>query len=70
VGGEKVMITPQEVKEIKKFDNVGMKLMGFKPMSKVKIYHNIKHSYFVYPDEARMGGSAQVSDAMITELIE
>ena len=52
------MVTPAEVKEIKKFDDVGMKLMGFKKRSAIKVYHNIKHSYFMYPDEARIGGSS------------
>ena len=58
VGGEKVVITPDEMKEIKKFDRVGMTLMGFKPMSYLKVYHNIKHSIFVFPDEKRVLGSS------------
>jgi len=69
VGGEKVMITPEDVKSIKFFDNPGMKLMGFKPRSDLKIFHNIKHSYFIYPDEKRVTGSSQVTDALIKEMI-
>lgn len=57
VGGEKVPITPEDVKNIKFFDNVGMKLMGFKPKNKLKVFHNVKHSYFIYPDEKRIAGS-------------
>jgi len=68
VGGEKVNITPQDVKQIKYFDKTGMKLMGFKPKSALKVFHNIKHSYFVYPDEKRMTGSSQVIDALIQEM--
>ena len=64
------MVTPAEVRQIKKFDRTGMKLMGFKPLAQVKIYHNVKHSCFVYPDDAKIGGSSQVSHAMISELIE
>jgi hypothetical protein len=30
-----------------------MTLMGFKPKNYLKIYHNIKHSYFVFPDEKK-----------------
>ncbi|CDW84185.1 ku p70 dna helicase [Stylonychia lemnae] len=70
VGGEKVHITPEDVKQIKYFDNVGMKLMGFKPRSALKVFHNIKHSYFIYPDEKRISGSSQVMDALITEMID
>jgi len=58
------------VKQIKFFDAVGMKLMGFKPRSCVKVFHNIKHSYFIYPDEKRISGSAQVADALIKEMIK
>lgn len=48
---------PEDMKQIKFFDKVGMKLMGFKPRNKLKVYHNIKHSYFIYPDEKRITGS-------------
>jgi ATP-dependent DNA helicase 2 subunit 1 len=56
------------VKQIKYFDAVGMKLMGFKPRSYLKVYHNIKHSYFIYPDEKRVTGSSQVIDALVKEM--
>jgi len=64
-----VAITTAEIKEIKKFDKVGMTLMGFKPKSYLKIYHNVKHSTFVFPDEKRVNGSSQCSDALIKEMI-
>jgi ATP-dependent DNA helicase 2 subunit 1 len=70
VGGEKVRITPDDVKQIKYFDAVGMKLMGFKPRKALKVYHNIKHSYFIYPDEKRVTGSSQVIDALVKEMIK
>ena len=57
------------MKAIKKFDKVGMTLMGFKPKSYLKTYHNVKHSMFVYPDEKKVVGSSQCSDALITEMI-
>lgn len=49
-GGEKVPITRDDMKKIKNFDSTGLKLMGFKPKSKLKDYHNIRTSYFLYPD--------------------
>ena len=70
MGGEKVKMTPDDVKQIKFFDTVGMKLMGFKPKSYLKVYHNVKHSSFIYPDEKRVTGSSQVLDALIKELIK
>ena len=58
VGGEKVAMSAEDVKQIKYFDTTGMKLMGFKPRTALKVFHNIKHSYFVYPDEKRITGSS------------
>lgn len=69
VGSEKVEITQEEMRAIKKFDRVGMTLMGFKPRSYLKCYHNVKHSMFVFPDEKKVIGSSQVSDALIKEMI-
>ena len=68
-GGEKIMISKDEMKQIKKFDQQGLKLMGFKPKSSLKDTHNIRSSYFIYPDDIKFPGSSQVFDAMIKELI-
>ena len=69
VGKEKVDLTYSEMRRIKKFDRVGMTLMGFKPQSYLKFYHNVKHSMFVFPDEKKVIGSQQVSDALIKEML-
>ena len=58
LGSEKVKMTTDEMSRIKKFDKVGMTLMGFKPKTYLKVYHNVKHSTFVYPDESRVQGSS------------
>lgn len=69
VGNQKVEITQDEMRQIKKFDKVGMTLMGFKPRSYLKLYHNVKHSMFVFPDEKKVLGSSQCADALIKEMI-
>ena len=33
------------------FDHVEIKLLGFKSRKEFKFEHNIKHSFFIYPDE-------------------
>lgn len=58
------------MKKIKQFDLPGMKLMGFKKKESLKCYHNIRPSYFIYPDEKRVKGSGQVSDSLIKSLIK
>lgn len=47
-----------------------MTLMGFKPRSYLQVYHNVKHSTFIYPDEKRVQGSSQAMDALIHSMIE
>lgn len=69
LGGEKVRLQPEEMKKIKNFAPPGMKLMGFKPRSYLKIYHNIKHSYFMYPDEKKTKRASQCTDALLKEMI-
>lgn len=69
LGGEKIRLEQEEMKKVKNFSSPGMKLMGFKPKSFLKIYHNIKHSYFMYPDEKRTKGASACVDALIKEMI-
>jgi ATP-dependent DNA helicase 2 subunit 1 len=44
--------------QIKELEKPGLKLIGFKSRDKLKIYHNIRHSYFIYPDEDHVKGSS------------
>lgn len=63
-------INQQEMQKIKNFDGIaGMQLMGFKPKSFLKVYHNIKHSTFVQPDEKKTEGASQCTDALIKEML-
>lgn len=68
-GGEKVLLDKGDMKKIKNFSDQGMRLMGFKPSSFLKAYHNVRHSYFIAPDEKKSKGSSQCTDALIKELI-
>lgn len=63
------MIQHEEIKKIKNFAPPGMKLMGFKPRSYLKVWHNIKHSYFLFPDEKKTRGASQCTDALIKEMV-
>lgn len=45
-----------------------MTLIGFKPRSLIKPYHNLRTSYFLYPDEEHITGSSQFFHSLITEL--
>ena len=51
-GGRQICFENEEVKEMKKFDDSGLKLMGFKPASSIKRYFHIRPGQFIYPDES------------------
>ena len=56
--------------QIKSIEPPGITLIGFKPKSVIKPYHNIRTSYFLYPDEEHVSGSSQFFDALIDQLVE
>lgn len=45
-----------EVDAIKKFDDPGLFLIGFKPMEKLKLLHHIRPAVFLYPEEDEVKG--------------
>lgn len=45
-----------EVDAMKRFEDPGMFLIGFKPMEKLKIHHHIQPSRFLYPEEDEVKG--------------
>lgn len=50
-GFERVTFTKDEIAQIKNFGPPGIRLLGFKPKSAIKIHHTLKHSIFLFPDE-------------------
>lgn len=70
LGGQRVYISRGEMDETKRFAEPGMKLLGFKPASKLQSHHRIFHSYFVYPNERGVTGSAVLCAALIDRMIE
>ncbi|CEL91928.1 unnamed protein product [Vitrella brassicaformis CCMP3155] len=69
-GGEQVKITKKEIAQIKKFDEPGMKLLGFKPKSSIKLDHIVENSKFIYPNKNRVKGSRVFFSALLTKMIE
>lgn len=51
LGGDKIPFKKEEMEAIKQFDSPSIKLMGFKPATCLKNYHNLKSSYFVFPND-------------------
>lgn len=68
-GGEKVVFEKEEVAKIKKFDNPGLVLLGFKPRECLKRHYNVRNSLFLYPDESVITGSTPVFTSLLESLI-
>ncbi|KAG2386546.1 hypothetical protein C9374_002290 [Naegleria lovaniensis] len=48
----------------------GIKLLGFKPKSRLKVYHNYKSSGFLYPNDHKIQGSLLSLSAIHKKMIE
>lgn len=49
--------------------NAGLRLLGFKPLAKLKHFHQLRASTFVYPDERSMPGSTQTFIAFHNRMV-
>lgn len=68
--GRRILFEQEEVKEIKRFDSSGLKLMGFKPRSSIKKYFHVKPGQFLYPDETTIQGSTTIFTALLKKTLE
>ena len=69
-GGEQVVFTPEEIKELRNFGEPVIRLIGFKPQSMLPMWANIKQSTFLYPSEEHFVGSTRVFSALHQKLVK
>lgn len=55
-GKKQIVMERNEVEAIKKFEDPGLYLIGFKPIKMLKIHHHIRPSVFIYPEESMVKG--------------
>lgn len=55
-GNKQIVMEKDEVDELKKFENTGLVLIGFKPMDRLKLHHHIRPALFIYPEEDQITG--------------
>ncbi len=60
-GKKQIVMEKDEVDEIKKFDDPGLVLMGFKPMDRLKPHHHIRPALFIYPEEEQISGRSSIA---------
>lgn len=56
-GKKQIVMERDEVDAIKRFEDPGLFLIGFKPMERLKIHHHIRPATFLYPEEDEVKGS-------------
>ena len=68
-GGEQVIFTPEEIASLRYFGDPGIRVIGFKPMSMLPIWANLRPSTFIYPSEEDYVGSTRVFSALQQKLL-
>ncbi|XP_038639631.1 X-ray repair cross-complementing protein 6 isoform X2 [Scyliorhinus canicula] len=69
-GHKQIVLEKEETEELKRFDNPGLVLIGFKPLSLLKKHHHIRPSQFIYPEETLITGSTTLFSALLTKCLE
>jgi ATP-dependent DNA helicase 2 subunit 1 len=67
-GGQKVTFSIEEMQKLRNWGDPVIRLIGFKPMSKLPMWANIKNSTFIYPSEEDFVGSTRVYSALHNKL--
>ncbi|VDK52177.1 unnamed protein product [Anisakis simplex] len=60
VGGAEVNMSADEIEKLRRLTPPGLVLLGFKPVSALKLSHHIRCSQYVYPLESLTVGSARL----------
>ncbi|BDD58646.1 ATP-dependent DNA helicase II subunit 1 [Monascus purpureus] len=69
-GGEQVSFTTEEQQALRKFENPVIRIIGFKPLSALPFWANVKHPTFIYPSETDCVGSTRVFSALYQKLLK
>ena len=69
-GGEQVVFTPDEIKQLRNFGDPIIRIIGFKPVKMLPMWANYKHATFLYPSEDDFVGSTRVFSALYQKLVK
>ncbi|KAL4870387.1 hypothetical protein BDV12DRAFT_166268 [Aspergillus spectabilis] len=69
-GGDQVSFTPEEQKGLRDFGEPVIRIIGFKPLSALPFWANVKHPLFIYPSEEDYVGSTRVFSALYQKLLK
>ncbi|KAK7556870.1 protein Ku70 [Phyllosticta citricarpa] len=69
-GGESIAFTEEETKKIRYFGDPVIRILGFKPMTCLPDWANLRTSTFIYPSESDFVGSTRVFSALQQKLLK
>lgn len=69
-GGEQVTFTIEEQQALRNFGDPVIRVIGFKPLSALPFWANVKHPSFIYPSETDYVGSTRVFSALYQKLLK
>ncbi|AAF99835.1 Hypothetical protein [Arabidopsis thaliana] len=67
---QNIMFTVEELSQVKRISTGHLRLLGFKPLSCLKDYHNLKPSTFLYPSDKEVIGSTRAFIALHRSMIQ
>ncbi|KAL9040433.1 MAG: hypothetical protein Q9180_001909 [Flavoplaca navasiana] len=68
-GGEQILFTPEEISSLRNFGDPCIRILGFKPMSMIPLWANMRPPTFIYPSEEDYIGSTRVFAALHAKLL-
>ena len=68
-GGETVSFSKEELVKIRSFGDPVIRIIGFKPISMLPVWANVKTATFIYPSEEDFVGSIRVFSALQQKLL-
>ncbi|KAI4249107.1 MAG: hypothetical protein LQ352_005703 [Teloschistes flavicans] len=68
-GGAQVLFSPDEISQLRNFGDPIIRIIGFKPLSMLPIWANLKPATFIYPSEESFVGSTRVFSALWQKLL-
>ncbi|KAK4165902.1 SPOC like C-terminal domain-containing protein [Cladorrhinum sp. PSN259] len=69
-GGEYIHFKDEEVKSLKEFGGKVLRIIGFKPQSRIPMWASLKKSTFIFPSEEGYIGSTRVFSALWQKLLK
>ncbi|XP_055993528.1 X-ray repair cross-complementing protein 6 [Sorex fumeus] len=69
-GNRQIVLEKEETEALKRFDEPGLVLIGFKPSFMLKKHQYLRPSLFVYPEEYLVKGSSTLFHALLTKCLE